>query len=205
MNEKSKIIIGMSMSLDGIASGTTEADFWTVHEAVLGWVFDLKSWRSVQGMDGGQDNDDSKLWAEEYGRIGAQIVGRRMFDFGVEPWGDDPPFHAPVFVLTSRGQDRIEKQGGTSYTFVTDGVGSAVAQARAAAGGKDVLIAGGLSVAQQALAAGLVDELSVHVRAVLLGGGARLFDSIGTEQVQLRSARVSGSTGVTHLQYKVLT
>lgn len=194
----------MSMSLDGIASGTTEADFWAVHEAVLGWVFNLRSWRSAQGMEGGEDNADSKLWAAEFDRVGAQIVGRRMFDFGVEPWGENPPFHAPVFVLTSRGQDRIDKEGGTSYSFVTDGIESAVAQAKAAAGGRDVLVAGGLSVAQQALRAGLVDELSLHVRPVLLGGGARLFDAIGSEHIQLESDQITGSGGVTHLRYAVV-
>jgi dihydrofolate reductase len=198
-----KVVVGMSMSLDGIASGTTEADFWAVHEAVLGWLFDLKSWRAAQGMDGGEDNDDSRVWAEEYERIGAQIIGRRMFDFGYPHWGDEPPFHAPVFVLTHRGQDRIEKEGGTSYTFVTEGIAAAVEQARTAAGGRDVLIAGGLSVAQQAIEAGLVDELAVHVRSVLIGSGARLFDAIGTDQIRLVNTHVSGSSGVTHLRYTV--
>jgi dihydrofolate reductase len=198
-----KVVVGMSMSLDGIASGTTEADFWAVHEAVLGWLFDLKSWRAAQGMDGGEDNDDSRVWAEEYERIGAQIIGRRMFDFGYPHWGDEPPFHAPVFVLTHRGQDRIEKEGGTSYTFVTEGIAAAVEQARTAAGGRDVLIAGGLSVAQQAIEAGLVDELAVHVRSVLIGSGARLFDAIGTDQIRLVNTHGSGSSGVTHLRYTV--
>lgn len=128
------VIVGLSMSVDGIASGTSEADFWATHEAVLGWLFDLRSWRQEQGMEGGEDNADSRTWAEDHARVGAQIVGRRMFDFGYEPWGENPPFHAPVFVLTHRGQDRIDKQGGTSYTFVTDGIAAAVEQAKAAAG-----------------------------------------------------------------------
>lgn len=200
----SKVIIGMSMSLDGVASGTTEADFWDVHNAVLGWLFDLQSWRSAAGMAGGDDNADSRLWAQEYEQIGAQVLGRRMFDFGYEPWGEDPPFRAPVFVLTHRPQERIEKQGGTSYTFVTDGIAAAVEQAKAAAGGKDVLLAGGLSIAQQALAAGLADELALHIRSVLLGGGARLFDAIGAGKIILERTQVSGSAGVTHLRYTVV-
>ncbi|MDQ2751141.1 MAG: dihydrofolate reductase family protein [Pseudonocardiales bacterium] len=200
----SKVIIGMSMSLDGIASGTTEANFWDVHNAVLGWLFDLQTWRSAAAMDGGEDNADSRLWAEENERIGAQVLGRRMFDFGNESWGEEPPFRAPVFVLTHRPQERIGKQGGTSYTFVTDGIAAAVEAAKAAAGGKDVLLAGGLSIAQQALAAGVVDELAVHVRSVLIGHGARLFDAIGAEHIHLERTHISGSTGVTHLRYSVI-
>lgn len=200
----SKVIIGMSMSLDGIASGTTEADFWDVHNAVLGWVFDLRSWRSAAGMAGGEDNADSRVWAEEYERIGAQVLGRRMFDFGYESWGEDPPFRAPVFVLTHRAHEPVAKRGGTSYTFVTDGIAAAVGQAKAAGGGKDVLLAGGLSVAQQALAGGLADELAIHVRSVLIGNGARLFDAIGAGHIPLERIAVRGSTGVTHLRYTVL-
>jgi dihydrofolate reductase len=201
----SKVIVGLSTSLDGIASGTSETDFWDVHNAVLGWVFGLASWRAAQGMDGGEDNDDSRVWSRQNERIGAQIVGRRMFDFGFEPWGDDPPFHAPVFVVTHRGGERIDKQGGTSYTFVTGGIAAAVEQARAAAGEKDVLIAGGLSIAQQALAAGLVDEVAMHITPVLLGRGARLFDDIGTAGIALRQVELTGSpSGVTHLRYEVV-
>ena len=88
----SKVIVGLSTSLDGVASGTSETDFWDVHNAVLGWVFTLASWRAAQGMDGGEDTEDSRLWQWQNERIGAQIVGRRMFDFGYEPWGEEPPF-----------------------------------------------------------------------------------------------------------------
>lgn len=199
----SKVIVGLSTSVDGIASGTGEADFWTVHEAVLGWVFGLRGWREAQGMEGGEDDEDSRLWTEDNQRIGAQVVGRRMFDFAVDAWGDDPPFHAPVFVPTHRPHERIEKRGGTSYTFVTDGIGAAVEQARAAAGGRDVLIAGGLSTARQALAAGLVDELSMHIAPVVLGSGARLLDDV-PGPIRLEPTRVSGSGAVTHIRYTVL-
>jgi dihydrofolate reductase len=199
----SKVIVGMSMSLDGIVGTASEADWWPVHEKILGWVFNLRSWRAAQGMEGGEDGIDSDIWAEEYERIGAQVVSRLMFDHGVETWGENPPFHAPVFVVTHRGQDTIVKGGGTSYTFVTDGVDSAIKQALAAAQGKDVLLAGGADIAQQALAAGLVDELALHIAPVLLGSGVRLFDRIGTEHIHLRSTRVTGSTGVTHLRFTI--
>jgi dihydrofolate reductase len=199
----SKVVLGMSTSLDGIAGGSSEADFMTVHEAILGWVFDLRSWRQAQGMDGGRDSVDSEVWAEDFERIGAQIVGRTMFDFGFEPWGENPPFHAPVFVHTHRGGAPIEKLGGTTYTFVTDGIGSAVDQARAAAGGKDVLIAGGIQVAQAALQAGLVDEIAIHVAPVLLGRGIPLLDAFG-DAIALKSTRVVHGEGAVHLTYDVM-
>ena len=200
----SKVIVGLSTSVDGIASGTSEDDFWPVHEAVLGWLFNLRSWREAQGMEGGEDTEDSRLWSEEFQRIGAQIVGRRMFDFSVDAWGENPSFHAPVFVVTHRAHDRIDKEGGTSYTFVTGGIASAIEQAKMAANGRDVLIAGGLSIAQQALRAGLVDELSMHISPVLLGGGARLLDEIGEKPIRLQPNRVAGSAAVTHIRYEVV-
>jgi dihydrofolate reductase len=123
-----------------------------------------------------------------------------MFDFGHPHWGENPPFHAPVFVLTHRGQDRIEKSGGTSYTFVTGGIGEAVAQARAVANGKDVLLAGGVSVARQALDAGLADEVVLHVVPKLAGRGVRLFD---TALADLRCREVIQGEGAVHLRYQV--
>ncbi len=199
----SKVIVGLSTSVDGIAGGSTEDNFMTVHQAVLGWVFGLRSWQTAQNMDGGEDTAESRLWAQEYDRIGAQVVGRRMFDFSEPYWGDNPPFHAPVFIVTHRPAARLEKQGGTSYTFVTDGLAAAVDQARAAAGGKDVLIAGGLSIAQQALAAGLVDELSLHITPVLVGSGVRLLDNLGTAPVRLTVLHTLQGEGATHVRYRV--
>ncbi len=196
----SKVILGMSVSLDGIAGGDADADGMALHEAILGWVFPLRSWRQEQGQEGGLDSVDSRVWAEEFARIGPQVIGRMMFDFGYPHWGDNPPFRAPVFVLTHRGQQRIDKAGGTSYTFVTDGIKAAVEQARAVAGGKDVLLAGGASIAQQALAAGVVDEISLHVAPVLLGRGKRLF---GQGQVDLRLAGAVQGEGALHLRYEV--
>jgi len=142
---------------------------------------------------------DSRVWADNFARVGPQIVGRTMFDYGYPHWGENPPFHAPVFVVTHRGQERIGKSGGTSYTFVTDGVEAAIKQARAVADGKDVLLAGGASIAQQALAAGLIDEVVLHVAPVLLGRGVRLF---GAAQADLRCIETIHGEGAVHLRYE---
>src|SRR5262249_38351949 len=129
-----------------------------------------------------------------------QVVGRTMFDYGYPNWGENPPFHAPVFVLTHRGQERIDKSGGTSYTFVTGGIEAAVAQARAAAGGKDVLLAGGGSVAQQGPGPGLADEGVLHVRPKRGGRGGPL---LGDGRADLRCTEAVQGEGAVHLRYEV--
>ena len=196
----SKVILGMSMSLDGIAGGAGDAEGMALHETILGWVFPLRSWRQQQGQAGGVDSVDSRVWAEDFARVGPQVIGRTMFDYGYPYWGENPPFRAPVFVLTHRGQDPIAKAGGTTYTFVTDGIKAAVEQARAAAGDKDVLLAGGVSIAQQALAAGLVDEVRLHVPPVVVGRGKPLFGAI---QAGLRCVEAVPGEGALHLRYEV--
>jgi len=197
-----KVVLGMSASLDGIAGPEVpDEDGMAVFAAVLGWVFPMRSWREQQGMEGGEDSVDSQVWASNFDRFGPQVIGRRMFDYGDPNWGENPPFHAPVFVLTHRGQERIDKSGGTSYTFVTGGIKDAVEQARAVAGGKDVLLAGGVSIARQALDAGLVDEVVLHVTPVLVGRGMPLF---GTERADLRCVEVIQGSGAVHLRYEVV-
>ena len=196
-----KVIVGMSVSVDGIAGPeVADADGMALFESILGWVFPLRSWREQQGQDGGADSVDSRVWADSFARFGPQVIGRTMFDYGYAHWGENPPFHAPVFVLTHRGQERIEKDGGTSYTFVTGGIEAAVAQARAAAGDLDVLIAGGVSAAQQSVAAGLVDEVQLHVSPVLAGRGLRLF---GDSRAGLRCVETIRGEGAVHLRYEV--
>ena len=196
----SKVILGMSMSLDGIAGGAGDAEGMALHETILGWVFPLRSWRQEQGQAGGVDSVDSRVWAEDFARVGPQVIGRTMFDYGYPHWGENPPFRAPVFVLTHRGQDPIAKAGGTTYTFVTGGIKAAVEQARAVAGDKDVLLAGGVSIAQQALAAGLVDEVRLHVPPVVVGRGVSLF---GASQAGLRCVEAVPGEGALHLRYEV--
>jgi dihydrofolate reductase len=195
----SKVVLGMSMSLDGIAGpASADAEGMAIFEAVLGWVFPLCSWREQQGMEGGEDSVDSRVWADNFARFGPQVIGRTMFDYGYPNWGENPPFHAPVFVLTHRGQERIDKGGGTSYTFVTSGIEKVVEHARAVADGQDILLAGGVSIAQQALAAGLVDEVVLHVVPKLVGKGVRLF---GDAQANLRCIEAIQGEGALHLSY----
>jgi dihydrofolate reductase len=197
-----KVVLSMSMSLDGIAGpDVPDADGMALFEEVLGWVFPLRSWRAQQGIEGGEDSVDSRVWQDTFDRFGPQVIGRRMFDYGDPNWGENPPFHAPVFVVTHRGQDRIEKEGGTSYTFVTGGIAEAVAQARAVADGKDVLLAGGVSLAQQALDARLADEVVLHVVPRLAGRGLHLF---GAARTDLRCTEVIPGEGALHLRYEVL-
>ena len=196
-----QIVLAMSTSLDGIAGPeSADPDGMAVFTAILGWQFPLASWREQQGQPGGEDSVDSQVWASNFARFGPQVIGRTMFDYGYPNWGENPPFHAPVFVVTHRGQDRISKSGGTSYTFVTGGIEDAVEQARAAANGRDVLLAGGVSIAQQALAAGVVDEVVLHVVPALLGRGLPLF---GTAQVDLRCIEAIRGEGAVHLRYEV--
>jgi len=196
-----KVVVAMSLSLDGIAGPeSADTEGMAIFTAILGWQFPLRSWREEQGMEGGEDSADSQVWASTFARFGPQVIGRTMFGFGYPNWGENPPFHAPVFVVTHRGQERIDKSGGTSYTFVTAGINAAVEQARAVADGKDVLLAGGVSIAQQALAAGLVDEVVLHVVPKLIGRGVRLFDAT---QVDLRCIETIQGEGAIHLRYEV--
>jgi len=136
------------------------------------------------------------------GASGAVIVGKRMFD-NAHGWGDEPPFGKPVFVLTHTAREPLTK-GDTTFTFVTDGIESAVEQAKAAAGGEDVSIGGGASTAQQALKAGLVDEVRLTFAPILLGGGVALFDGLGPDDVELEVTRVIEGPKATHVQYRVV-
>jgi len=212
----SKVRADITMSLDGYVAGPDpdlEQPLGAGGEELHEWALASQSWRESHGREGGERNADSDLIAEGVAATGAVVMGRRMFSGGSGPWepdprargwwGDDPPFHAPVFVLTHHQREPLPMEGGTTFHFVTDGIESAIGQARAAAGEKDVLVAGGGTVIQQALAAGLVDELQVHVAPKFLGGGAPLFDGMAAD-VGLEITRVVDSPTVTHLRYRVI-
>ena len=196
------VTASMSISVDGYVGSADEGQWWPVHERLHRWVFDLRSWRARQGMDGGVDSVSSQIVEDEFANAGAYVMGRDMFDFGEEPWGDDPPFRAPVFVVTHRERETLRRQGGTTFTFVTDGVAAAIERARASAGDRDVRLSGGASVVRQAIAAGLLDELNLHQTPVLLGAGVRLWDDIGPQWREMEPTRAVAGDGVTHLTYR---
>ena len=212
------VFVDISTSLDGFVAGpnpSLEHPLGEGGELLHEWVFPLAAWRKPHGLDGGITNASSEVIEEVLGRQGAVVMGRRMFSGGSgawedDPkadgwWGDDPPFHVPVFVVTHHAREALAMEGGTVFTFVTDGVEAAIERARAAAGGRDVAIAGGASVAQQALGARLLDEIRINLTPVLLGGGTRLFDDAGSEdRPRLEQSRVIESDGVTHLHYRVV-
>jgi dihydrofolate reductase len=212
-----KLSADITMSLDGFVAGpnpTLEEPLGRGGMALHEWAFRLKQWREAHGMEGGEEDahGDGEVVDESLLASGATIMGRKMFSGGTGPWesdpnangwwGDDPPFHHPVFVLTSHAREPLELQG-TTFRFVTDGIESALEQARAAAGDKNVHVAGGAEAVQQYLNAGLLDELQIHVAPILLGSGTRLLDNLDTGAIELRATRVRSSPYVTHLKYEV--
>jgi dihydrofolate reductase len=210
-----KLRFQISVSLDGFVAGPNPSEEHPLGEGGEGlhqWVFKLAAWRKPHGREGGEVNASSAVIEETLENVGATIMGRNMFGGGPGPWGDDPwdgwwgdepPFHHPVFVLTHHERERLDKEGGNSFTFVSDGIESALEQAREAAGGKDVSLGGGASVAQQYLAAGLIDEMLLNVVPVLLGGGTRLFEDLGdASAIGFEQVRVVDAPGVAHLLYR---
>jgi dihydrofolate reductase len=209
----SKVKVSMAVSLDGYVAGPNQSPkdpLGEGGEALHDWVIATESWRRQHGREGGERNADSDVVESASAGIGAHIMGRRMFGGGDGAWdeswkgwwGEEPPFHAPVFVLTHHERAPLEMEGGTTFTFVTDGIESALEQAEAAAGGQDVAIGGGASTVQQYLAAGKLDELYLHVVPIVLGGGERLLDNVGTPK--LEAVEVVGSPVVTHIKDRVV-
>jgi dihydrofolate reductase len=204
--------LDISTSLDGYVAGprpTLEKPLGDGGELLHEWLFRLEAFRRVHGMEGGEVNEDSPVFEGSLG-AGATIMGRRMFSGGDGPWegdpnangwwGDEPPFHNTVFVLTHHPREPAVMRGGTTFVFVTDGIESAFEQARAAAGDRHVALGGGADVARQYLDAGLLSEIAIHLVPVLLGGGTRLFE--GAQQRRLELSNVVQSPSVTHLTYR---
>ena len=211
----SKVRAHISISLDGYVAGPNQSQEEPLGEGgehLHDWVIRLRTWREHAGMEGGEENTSSPVVRDEFANVGAEIMGRGKFGppsrgpWGDDPWrgwwGDDPPFHKPVFVLTHHEREPLTLTD-TTFTFVTDGIESALARAREAAGDKDVFIGGGADVINQYLAAGLIDELELHVAPILLGGGARLFAGVAPN-LKLEPLRVVEASGVTHLKYRVM-
>jgi dihydrofolate reductase len=208
------LTLDITMSLDGFVAGpnaTLDEPLGEGGEQLHDWVVRLAVWREWHGLEGGETGPDDELVQEIIGSIGAHVMGRRMFSGGEGPWeddpkadgwwGDNPPFHGPVFVLTHHPRETVAKDGGTSFIFVTEGIEAALEQAKTAAGDRDVGLSGGADVVQQYLRAGLVDTMHIHVAPLLLGGGTRLFDEPGGEPIPLKQTRVVQGRDVAHLTF----
>jgi dihydrofolate reductase len=208
-----KLRLTITMSLDGFVAGPDQSEkdpLGVGGEQLHQWLLPLKAFRETHGEKGGEVNASTPIAQQILGGTGATIMGRNMFGGGPGPWGenqwkgywgDDPPYHHPVFVLTHHSRGPIELDGGTTFHFVTDGIESALEQARAAAAGKDVSLGGGANVVQQYLSAGLLDEMLISVVPVLLGGGARLFEELDEPRPRLRQVEAVEAPGVTHIRY----
>jgi dihydrofolate reductase len=201
-----KVIASQSISLDGYSAGVKAGrdnplgdDGERLHE----WLYGLDSWRGPHGLEGGESNADADAIDGVFANLGAVIMGKMMFVTGEDPWGDEPPFHVPVFVLQHEPHEPIEKHGGTSFTFVHEGLEHALGLAQNAAGDKDVLIAGGADAVQQFLSAGLIDELQIDLVPIVLGDGRRLFENLPTD-LRLEPIRVLDGPGATHIRYRAV-
>jgi dihydrofolate reductase len=210
-----QVYADISVSLDGYVAGPNigpEQPLGEGGERLHEWATELASWRASHGRSGGSTGPDDDLMKASVARGGAVIMGKNMFGPGLGApsddgswqgwWGDDPPFHKPVFVLTHLKRAPLQLSD-TTFTFVGDGPESALEQARAAAGDDDIQIAGGASAIQQYLRAGQLDELFLHVAPTLLGDGVRLFDNLHGADPKLEPVEVIGSPAVTHLRYRV--
>jgi dihydrofolate reductase len=211
----SKLRLGITMSLDGYVAGPDQSEDnplgvggMELHQ----WFFPLEAFREMHGEEGGERNASSAVVEERRANIGATIMGRNMFgpvrrawpdESWRGWWGEDPPYHHPVFVLTHYPREPLQMEGGTTFHFVDDGIESALAHAQDAAGGRDIWLAGGASVVNQYLEARLVDEIDVSIAPVILGAGARLFDGLERGRLTLKQIRAVDAPGVTHIKYEV--
>lgn len=209
----SRLRLWIAMSLDGYVAGPRQdvdnplgVGGMQLHE----WVFPLAVWRGPQGLEGGEVNESTPVVMASTANIGATVMGRNMFGGGPGPWGhepwngwwgDNPPYHHPVFVLTHHAREPLVCEGGTTFTFVTGGIERALDLARDASAEKDVSLAGGAEAARQYLAAGLVDEMDINLVPILLGDGERLFGDLGFGHPRLTHLSTVAAPGVTHLKF----
>jgi len=213
----SKLKVNITMSLDGYIAGPNQSVENPLGEGAFhlhDWALPTKTFRSLHGdKNGGETGINDDVFREAFQNLGATIMGRYMFGpdrgpWGKDPWvgwwGDSPPFHHPVFVLTHHEREPLVMKGGTTFFFVTNGIESALTQARKVARGKDVALGGGANAIQQYLAAGLIEELEIHVVPLLLGRGERLFVDVDPQKVHLQLIRTVAGPGVTHLKYRAL-
>jgi dihydrofolate reductase len=212
----SKLRSTMAMSLDGFVAGpdqSVENPLGVGGERLHEWMIPLAVFREMQGEDagGGEVNASTAVIRGWWENVGAVVMGRNMFGGGPGPWredwqgwwGENPPYHVPVFVITHHSREPLHMQGGTTFHFVTEGIEAALKLATEAAGGQDVWLTGGASVIQQYLRAGLVDEIEISLAPVLLGEGERLFADLDGSEIELEQVRAVEAPGVTHISYRV--
>jgi dihydrofolate reductase len=213
----SKLRCQISISADGFVAGPNQSEENPLGEGgerLHDWIVPLAAWREAHDKQGGEVDESSRVVEESRANIGASVMGRNMFgpigggDWRDEQWrgwwGDNPPFHNDVFVVTHHPREPVEMQGGTTYHFVTDGIERALERAKESADGHDVTLLGGAQIINEYLAARLLDELELHMVPVLLGRGARLFDNLGSAEIKLEQVRAVEAPGVTHVKYAVL-
>ena len=208
----SRVTSHIATSLDGFVAGPNQSLENPIGEGGMRlheWMFVTESWLAQEGRQGGVRNADSEVLDEVVKNVGAYIMGRKMFGGGAGPWntswvgwwGDEPPYHVPVFVLTHHPREPLAMRGGTTFNFVTEGFESALRLARSTAGARDVVVAGGASTIRQYLKAGLLDELYLHIVPVILGDGERLLQDVGDPT--LEPVKVVASPAVTHIKYRI--
>jgi dihydrofolate reductase len=203
----SKVFVDMGISLDGFVAGLNGGPQNPLGDngtEIHKWVFSLKSFREHLGQEGGENNIDNELVEKTFNRIGANIMGKRMFIEGEVNWPENAPFHTPVYVLTHESRKPWERKGGTTFYFTKEDIKGVLQKAKQESGNKDVRISGGADVVAQYFNAGLVDEFTLHISPVILGSGVSLFDKIKKEKFSLEIAAVNSSPNVTHIKYTVV-
>jgi dihydrofolate reductase len=203
-----KVFVDLGISLDGYIAGPNGGaknplgdNGLKIHE----WMFNQKSFRDHLGMQGGETNNkDNDIIENIFNRIGANIMGKKMFIEGEANWPENAPFHCPVYILTHQSREPWERPGGTTFYFTNENIESVLSKAKTAAGNKDVRISGGADAVRQYLNAGLVDELTLHVAPILLGKGVQLFEKIDNKKFSLEISEAISSPAVTHLFYNVI-
>ena len=201
------VFFDVGVSLDGYLAGPNRGPGNPLGDGgtrIHTWMFRTASFLERIGLPGGESSPDDELVREVFARAGAYVMGRRMFDEGEVGWPENPPFRAPVFVLTHSAREPWPRAGGTTFFFVTGGIVSALEQARAVAGGRDVRVSGGAETIWQFIEAGLIDEFTLHIAPLLLGTGIRLLDHIDPARLTLEQAGASSSPLVTHINYRVV-
>ena len=209
-----KLKFSVTMSLDGYMAGpnqSLEEPLGVGGMALHNWAFELAAFNEGHGSKGGVVNASTAIVQEMFENVGAVIMGRNMFGGGNGPWkpdwkgwwGDDPPYHVPVFVLTHHPRESLPMHGGTTFHFITDGIQSALRHAQEVAAGKDILIGGGAQTINQYVAAGLVDEINMTIAPRFLGSGERLFDNLAAPLPALEQVRIVDAPGVVHVRYRV--